>query len=176
MWDPYGNLDKLPVAVVNLDKSSELDGKTLKLGDSVVTELKKTKNLDYHFVSEKEASEGIKSGKYYLKITFPKEFSTQAASLMTNNPKNVQIDYQTTAGHNYISSKMSESAMNQLKSEISSDITKQYTEAIFASLTTLKSGMKDAATGSSKLADGAQVPNRVLKKFQVIWTPWPNQA
>ncbi|WP_096817025.1 YhgE/Pip domain-containing protein [Lactococcus fujiensis] len=155
MWDPYGNLDKLPVAVVNLDKSSELDGKTLKLGDSVVTELKKTKNLDYHFVSEKEASEGIKSGKYYLKITFPKEFSTQAASLMTNNPKNVQIDYQTTAGHNYISSKMSESAMNQLKSEISSDITKQYTEAIFASLTTLKSGMKDAATGSSKLADGA---------------------
>lgn len=27
MWDPYGKLNDLPVAVVNLDKTSELNGK-----------------------------------------------------------------------------------------------------------------------------------------------------
>lgn len=54
MWDPYGNLDDLPVAVVNLDKSSELEGKKLKLGNEVTKEMKKSKDLDYHFVSEKK--------------------------------------------------------------------------------------------------------------------------
>lgn len=155
MWDPYGKLNELPVAVVNLDKSSELEGKKIEIGDSIVSQMKQSKDLDYHFVSEKEASDGIKSGKYYMKITFPKNLSSQAASLMTDNPKSVQVDYQTTSGHNYISSKMSESAMNKLKSEVSGDITETYTKAIFDSLSTLKTGMNEAADGSSKLATGA---------------------
>ncbi len=156
MWDPYGNLNKLPVAVVNLDKSSELNGQKLKLGDDVVAEMKKSKDLDYHFVSEKSAADGLKSGKYYMKITFPEQFSEQAASLMTNSPKSVQLDYQTTSGHNYISSKMSESAMNQLEAEVSKNITQNYTEAIFDNLSNLKTGMKSASDGSVKLADGSK--------------------
>lgn len=60
MWDPYGKLNDLPVAVVNLDKTSELNGKKFKLGDDVITEMKKSKDLDYHFVSKDKASEGIK--------------------------------------------------------------------------------------------------------------------
>lgn len=155
MWDPYGKLNALPVAVVNLDKSSELEGKKIEIGDTIVSQMKQSKDLDYHFVSEKDSSDGIKSGKYYMKITFPKNLSSQATSLMTDNPKSVQVDYQTTSGHNYISSKMSESAMNKLKSEVSGDITETYTKAIFDSLSTLKTGMNEAAYGSSKLAAGA---------------------
>ncbi len=30
MWDPYGKLNDLPVAVVNLDKTSELNGKKIQ--------------------------------------------------------------------------------------------------------------------------------------------------
>ncbi|WP_225210377.1 YhgE/Pip family protein [Lactococcus lactis] len=60
MWDPYGKLNDLPVAVVNLDKTSELNGKKFKLGDDVIAEMKKSKDLDYHFVSEDKASKGIK--------------------------------------------------------------------------------------------------------------------
>ena len=33
MWDPYGNVDQLPVAVVNNDKSVDYEGKTLAVGD-----------------------------------------------------------------------------------------------------------------------------------------------
>ena len=47
MWDPYGKLNDLPVAVVNLDKTSELNGKkNSKLGDDVIAEMKKSKDLD----------------------------------------------------------------------------------------------------------------------------------
>ena len=30
MWDPYGNMDKLPVAVVNEDKPVEYEGRNIK--------------------------------------------------------------------------------------------------------------------------------------------------
>lgn len=154
MWDPYGKLNDLPVAVVNLDKTSELNGKKFKLGDDVIAEMKKSKDLDYHFVSEYKASKGIKKGDYYMVITFPENFSENATTLMNKKPKTVQLDYQTTRGHNYISSKMSESAMNQLKSEVSKNITETYTKEIFAKLGDMKSGMKEASDGSNKLADG----------------------
>lgn len=154
MWDPYGKLNDLPVAVVNLDKTSELNGKKFKLGDDVIAEMKKSKDLDYHFVSEDKASKGIKKGDYYMVITFPENFSENATTLMNKKPKTVQLDYQTTRGHNYISSKMSESAMNQLKSEVSKNITETYTKEIFAKLGDMKSGMKEASDGSNKLADG----------------------
>ena len=154
MWDPYGKLNDLPVAVVNLDKTSELNGKKFKLGDDVIAEMKKSKDLDYHFVSENKASKGIKKGDYYMVITFPENFSENATTLMNKKPKTVQLDYQTTRGHNYISSKMSESAMNQLKSEVSKNITETYTKEIFAKLGDMKSGMKEASDGSNKLADG----------------------
>ncbi|OSP87442.1 ABC transporter [Lactococcus lactis] len=154
MWDPYGKLNDLPVAVVNLDKTSELNGKKFKLGDDVIAEMKKSKDLDYHFVSEDKASKGIKKGDYYMVITFPENFSENATTLMNKKPKTVQLDYQTTRGHNYISSKMSESAMNQLKSEVSKNITETYTKEIFVKLGEMKSGMKEASDGSNKLADG----------------------
>ena len=35
MWDPYGSLDHLPVAVVNNDKSVEYEGKTLSVGSDM---------------------------------------------------------------------------------------------------------------------------------------------
>ena len=39
MWDPYGNVDQLPVAVVNNDKSVDYEGKELAVGDELVDKL-----------------------------------------------------------------------------------------------------------------------------------------
>ena len=36
MWDPYGNVKQLPVAVVNEDQPSEFQGKDLKIGQDMV--------------------------------------------------------------------------------------------------------------------------------------------
>jgi len=40
MWDPYGSVDNLPVAVVNEDKPVEYNGKTLSIGKDMADELK----------------------------------------------------------------------------------------------------------------------------------------
>ena len=41
MWDPYGNADKIPVAVVNEDHKVSYNGSSLHIGEDLVANLKK---------------------------------------------------------------------------------------------------------------------------------------
>ena len=43
MWDPYGNADKIPVAVVNEDNKVTYNGSSLHIGEDLVANLKKAK-------------------------------------------------------------------------------------------------------------------------------------
>ncbi|WP_153059398.1 YhgE/Pip family protein, partial [Streptococcus suis] len=83
MWDPYGRLDQLPVAVVNQDQSASFQDKTLTIGDDMVDNMKESKSLDFHFVSEKDAEKGLEEGDYYMVITLPEDLSEKASSLLT---------------------------------------------------------------------------------------------
>ncbi|MGE9833377.1 YhgE/Pip family protein [Streptococcus orisratti] len=156
MWDPYGNVDNLPVAVVNQDKSSTLNNQTLSIGDDMVDSMSKNKALDYHFVSEKKAEEGLKNGDYYMVITFPKDLSEKAASLLTDDPEKLTINYQTTVGRSFVASKMSESAMTKLKDTVSKNITTTYTQAVFKSMSSLQDGLQEASDGGNELLSGSK--------------------
>ena len=117
MWDPYGDADELPVAVINKDRKVDYNGTTLAVGDELVKNLKKTKALDFRFVSEKKAEDGLKSGKYYMIISIPEDFSENATTLMDENPKKMKLTYKTNPGTNYVASKMDDSAMARLKNQ-----------------------------------------------------------
>ncbi|WP_270274974.1 YhgE/Pip domain-containing protein [Streptococcus infantarius] len=156
MWDPYGNVENLPVAVVNEDKSATLNDKTLTIGDDMVDSMSKNKALDYHFVSQKKADKGLKDGDYYMVITLPEDLSEKASSLLTDNPKKLNIKYQTTAGRSFVASKMSESAMTKLKDTVSENITETYTKAVFKSMSSLQDGLQEASDGGNELLSGSQ--------------------
>ncbi|HEP1787700.1 TPA: YhgE/Pip domain-containing protein [Streptococcus suis] len=155
MWDPYGRLDQLPVAVVNQDQSASFQDKTLTIGDDMVDNMKESKSLDFHFVSEKDAEKGLEEGDYYMVITLPKDLSEKASSLLTDQPEPLTISYQTSKGHSFVASKMGESAMEKLKTSVSETITKTYTTAVFDSMREIQTGMVEAADGSQQLTDGA---------------------
>ena len=155
MWDPYGQLSDLPVAVVNNDKEASYNGNTMSIGKDMVSNLEQNKSLDFHFVDEDEGKKGLEDGDYYMVVTLPSDLSEKAASILTNHPEQMQIDYQTSSGHSFIASKMSDSAMKQLKQNVSANVTESYTKALFQKMGDLKSGLTKAADGSEQLANGA---------------------
>mgnify|MGYP001694417639 FL=1 len=155
MWDPYGQLSDLPVAVVNNDKEASYNGNSMSIGKDMVSNLKENKTLDFHFVDEEEGKKGLENGDYYMVVTLPSDLSEKAASILTNHPEQMQIDYQTSSGHSFIASKMSDSAMTQLKQNVSANVTESYTKALFQKMGDLKSGLTKAADGSEQLANGA---------------------
>lgn len=156
MWDPYGKLSDLPVAVVNQDKQATYNGQKMTIGKDMVSNLKKSDALDFHFVDEKKAQAGLKAGDYYMVVTLPSNLSEKAASILTQDPQQMTIDYQTSSGHSFIAAKMSDSAMNQIKQTVANNVTRSYTTALFEKMGTLKTGMAQAARGSEKLVDGSQ--------------------
>lgn len=87
-WNPYGKLDQLPVAVVNLDNGSKMDDKPVEAGEDFVEQLKKQKELDFHFVTAKEANTGLKEGTYYMVVTIPEDFSQNVTTLMDKKTGN----------------------------------------------------------------------------------------
>ncbi len=155
MWDPYGQVSELPVAVVNKDKEASYNGQTMRIGEDMVSNLKENKALDFHFVNEEEGEKGLEDGDYYMVVTLPSDLSEKATSILTNHPEQMQIDYQTSSGHSFIASKMSDSAMTQLKQTVSTNVTETYTKALFQKMNDLKSGINKATEGSEQLANGA---------------------
>jgi len=156
MWDPYGKVSDLPVAVVNQDKAVTASGKTLSIGEDVVSSLKENKNLDFHFVSKEDAQNGLEKGDYYMVVTLPSDLSERAASILTDNPQQMKIDYQTSSGHSFIAGKMSDSAMTSLKQTVAQNVTDTYTSAIFKNMGDLKTGLVKASDGAQQLASGSQ--------------------
>ena len=49
MWDPYGKLSDLPVAVVNQDQKASLYGKDLSIGSDMVQDMKKNAAMAFSF-------------------------------------------------------------------------------------------------------------------------------
>ena len=156
MWDPYGKLDNLPVAVVNLDEPVEYEGETLNVGQKLVDKLKDDGSLCFNFTDADQAERGLENGTYYMVITVPKNFSENATTLMDTVPKKMELDYKTNPGTNYIAMKMSETALEKIKTSVAQEVTKTYAETIFDKISEAGDGMKDAADGAGEIYDGTE--------------------
>lgn len=154
MWDPYGQTDQLPVAVVNNDKEVEYNDSTMDIGKQLSDKLAKNDSMDFNIVSSSKAQKGLKDGKYYMIITISENFSKNATTLLDDDPQTMMLTYTTNPQTNYVATKMDESAMAKVKAEISSTVTKTYSKILFKNVKTLSKGFKTAAEGSQKLSDG----------------------
>ncbi|MGM5489444.1 YhgE/Pip family protein [Weissella koreensis] len=155
VWDPYGSTGNLPIAVVNEDKQVTYEGQKMHAGADMVKQLKHNTQLDWHFVSKKQAEQGIKDHKYYTVVTLPKNFSANAATVLDAHPKKMEIKYKTNDSLNYIATVVSDTAAESLNSQVKEAVTTAYTKVVFDQVTVAGKGFKTAATGAQKLNDGS---------------------
>lgn len=155
MWDPYGNVGKLPVAVVNHDRPAVLDGRALHIGKDLAEELKGNDSLDFCFPSEEDAEKGLETGRYYMVITIPEDFSENAAALTAPSPEKMVLQFKTNPGTNYIASKMGETAMKELKNSIREEVTRSYAQVMIDKAAEAADGVAQAVGGIQNLDAGA---------------------
>ncbi|MFS0659612.1 YhgE/Pip domain-containing protein [Niallia alba] len=153
-WDPFGRTDKLPVAVVNQDKPTEVNDSEMTIGEDLIEQLKEDDNFDWHFVSKKQADEGFRSNEYYMVITIPEEFSANAATALEDNPQKMKLNYKINPGRNFFIENISKSAMTSINETISNKVTETYVKIIFDNIDSLGHGFAEAAEGVGKLEDG----------------------
>lgn len=155
-WDPYGKLDRMPVAVVNGDEGAQFEGKPLAVGDDLVQELQTNKTFRWSFVDAKSAEEGLKNGDYYYVIEIPPTFSKQATTLLDKKPQPAELKYLTNDSGNYLAAKIGASAIDKLRTELSQQVTEAYAKALFGSIGEASDGFAQASKGAGELTGGAK--------------------
>lgn len=155
IWDPYGNTEHLPVAVVNEDEGAVLDGTEINIGNDLVAQLKNNHDMGWRFVTAADAASGIRDGKYYMRLTIPKDFSKDAASITNEHPTASTIRYTLTPARNYIASLLTKQAAAQIERNVSTTITRAYVTSVLDAVKTLSDGMSKASSGASRLSSGS---------------------
>jgi len=153
-WDPYGRLDRLPVAVVNLDAPTTYDNKDVHAGDDFVESLHTQHNFDYRDVSAAEADRGLREGDYYLAITVPADFSANLVSGQGDDPQRAGILLRRNDANGFVIGSITNSAQNAIARSVDESATASYFDAVFANLATIRSGLADATDGANRLHRG----------------------
>ncbi|MFH9422725.1 YhgE/Pip family protein [Streptomyces sp. NPDC017529] len=153
-WDPYGRLDKIPVALVNEDAGAEAEGKKIAAGDGIVDGLRASHTFDWHEVSAQEADKGVEDGSYYLSLTVPKDFSKRLASSSGDHPETGALKVRTNDANNYIVGQISRTVFSEVRSAASAKSSRGFYDSIFVSFSTLHDKTQEAADGAGRLKDG----------------------
>jgi putative membrane protein len=154
-WDPYDHMSDLPVAIVNQDKGAEFEGENLKLGKELVDKLEDSDTFKFSIVSKEEGYEGLENQDYYLLVEIPEDFSNNATTLLDDQPKKLEMKYIPNEASNFLSGQIGETAMKEIKAEISKNITATYAETMFEKVTEMTDGLEKASDGAGQLNDGA---------------------
>lgn len=124
-WDPYGNTGNLKVAVANSDEgyTSDLIPIKINMGDNVTSALRANDALDWVFVDEDAAIEGVKSGEYYAAVVIPQEFSADMMTLFSTEVKHSEIIYYENQKANAIAPRVTDKGASTVRQQIDETFT-----------------------------------------------------
>ncbi|MEW1779858.1 YhgE/Pip domain-containing protein [Streptomyces sp. NPDC086777] len=153
-WDPYGRLDRVPVALVNDDRGATAGGQRVTAGDDIAAGLRDSKSFDWHQVSAAEARRGVENGTYYLSLTVPADFSARIASSAGDSPQTGALQVRTNDANNYIVGQISRTVFNEVRSAASTKASRSFLDRIFVSFADIHGQTVKAAEGADTLAGG----------------------
>jgi putative membrane protein len=156
-WDPFGRVDRLPVALVNQDRPAAADGREVRAGDELERELLRRGDLDWHAVDAPEAADGLADGRYYVVFTIPGDFSADLVSPADDaaDPVPATLRAHFDDSNNYIVRELLTTGLDAIRAAAGSAATGRYLDRIFLAFNELHDRTADAADGAEELAGGA---------------------
>lgn len=155
-WDPYGRLDSVPAAVVIDDEgASREDGSSLQAGQKVFDKLRDSGSFDWQRTSQRQAQEGVASGRYTFALVVPKDFSAALLSPGKFEPRQAQLRMITNDTNNYLVGTIADKVASEVTKAVSKDAGTQAADQLLLGFGTVHDKTVQAADGAGKIANGA---------------------
>ncbi len=166
-WDPYGNTKDLPFAVVTKDAGYQYKTIHINAGDSILDGLKKNNKMGWKFTTEKEAKDGVKSGKYYAAVIVPEDFSECLLSIVSGKFKQAKLEYYVNEKKNAIAPKITDKGVQAIEESIGS----AYVDTLGKTLATAMGLVGDEFTAqkgevADKIVDDLKSAKADIKVFK----------
>ncbi|WP_431277109.1 ABC transporter permease [Leifsonia poae] len=177
LWTPIAHLDRVSAAVVNDDVAVTVNGKSVPLGrqfaagliDGAATDASGTttttstsanpdaSNFDWTLTNDKDAREGLASGRYEAVVTIPKTFSADATSLSgpAANARQADFKVETSPSAAFADPAFSAAVTAAATSALNRQLTSQYLSNVYAGFNTINQQIGQASQGATSLSSGA---------------------
>lgn len=156
-WDPTGRMTRLPVALVNADRSTTAqDGTTVDAGTQVVNALLDDGSLDWVATTPADARSGVEDGTYYFAVTIPEDFSAAVASAGGSDPQQARIDVTYNDANSFLASTLGHSAMVQVDDAVRAAIGDRAVDSLLVGLGSARDGFATAADGAMTLEQATE--------------------
>jgi putative membrane protein len=153
-WDPYGRLNRLPVAVVNQDRPVTSRGELIDAGDLLVQQLQQDRFFDWRFVSAPQASSGLRDGRYAFTLTVPPDFSARLAGGAGQLPQRAAMLLRFDDGANgYLTGKLAETAQARLQNQAAAAARTAFAQRVLGDLDALRGRLAQASTAATTQQD-----------------------
>lgn len=160
-WDPYGKLDQMKIAMVNLDEGEN----GVNLGQEFIDGLTEKNVVNVCQVTEEKAQEGLINEDYFAVITIPSNFTKYLSSASTTDKKVATITYSPNQKMNYLASQIINRVVTAAETELQSQVAEKVVDTLAENLKSVPESLEEINDGTDKLLDGANSLSSGLKEI-----------
>ena len=150
-WDPYGNLQDMKVAIVNLDEGENGENQ----GQKIVNKLKDRNVVNICDVSKSEATSGLENEDYYAVIIIPENFTKDLNSAGEVDKKVVQITYSPNQKMNYLASQIINKVVTATEEQIKAEVASKTVDTLADNLKEVPESLQKVSDGTEQILNGA---------------------
>lgn len=152
--DPYGHLENLPVALVDLDAGTVSDGTTYRLGREVVRDLTRTPSFRYTtYPTEQAAHDAVRRGDAYFALVIPKTFSAQAVA--GSSADHGTLNFYVAEGSNYFASRVAATFASTLADDLNATLGETRWTVVQRTLAQAQRDLTGLRDATGRLTEGA---------------------
>ena len=147
-WDPFSRTDELKIAVASTDEGykSDLAALDVNVGDQVLAQLSRNRQIDWVITSKDEAIEGTESGEYYASIVLPPDFSTSLLNFYVTGTESTKLDLYTNQKKNALSTVITSQGADGVINQINANFTKTVSSVGLGVVSSLDDYLNEADT------------------------------
>lgn len=165
VWDPASLTQNLPVAIVNLDQGTRVNGQAFNIGADLVRTLRDKRNFGFHeAVDADRARAEVRSGQALFALIVPASFSAQAMSASAAGAGKLIVF--ASEGNNYAGAGFARRFADQLGHQLNETLNEKRWAAVLGSTASASGQLQRLRDGVGQLRQGAAALDAGLLKAQ----------
>ncbi len=162
LWSLAGRTaeaDRVPAAVVNLDRPVTSDGRTVAAGRLLAAGLTSPEhparsNLGWQLTDARDARQGLRQGRYYAVVTIPRHFSRTLAGVSAAEPRSASVTVRSNDSSSALAGQIGRRVAQVATERLGRRVTTTFLQGVLTRTGELKGRLDAAAGGATTVAHG----------------------
>lgn len=162
VWDPASRTQSLPVALVNLDKGTQVNGQPIHVGADLQHNLEEKKTFGFFSVVDPEvARQAVRDGKALFALIIPSDFSANAMSASQAGGDKLVVF--ASEGNNYSGAGFAKRFAAELSHQVNETLNEKRWTAVLGATASSADSLARLRQGVHQLQEGSRALNAGLK-------------